>query len=195
MNLADLKQRLRRETVNKILAMKREQRDAEEGELAEKLVTLPGFDGARRVLLFVSAFAEEVRTEPLLREVIERGKMLICPRVDRKGRTLRLFEVEDHAADLRPGAMGIPEPRAGCRQVDPSEVDWVLVPGLAFDGDCARLGRGAGYYDRLLPTLRHEVLRWALIFEAQWVDEVPVGPYDVALDGVVSCLRTAIRGR
>ena len=195
MSLADDKQRIRQETVNKILAMKREQRDVEEIELAEKLVTLPGFEGASKILLFASYFAEEIRTEPFFKKVINCGKLLICPRVDRRTRSLQLFEVKDFAKDLRPGTMGIPEPMAECRQIDPLEVDWVLVPGLAFDGKCSRLGRGAGYYDRLLPTLRHEAMRWSLILEAQWVDEVPMEPHDVPLDGIASCSRTAIRRR
>ncbi len=104
-----------------------------------------------------------------------------------------LYHVIDTAKDLRSGTLGIPEPRRDCPTIEPGAIDWVLVPGLAFDGRCQRLGRGAGHYDRLLPTLRPDVLRWALIFDEQWCDDLPIEPHDIPLDGVVSPTRTATR--
>ena len=69
----------------------------------------------------------------------------------------------------------------------------ILVPGLAFDARGYRLGRGAGHYDRLLPRLRPEVSRWALILDCQWVEDLPVEPHDIPLDGVVSPGREIVR--
>ena len=88
-------------------------------------------------------------------------------------------EVDDPEHDLAPGTLGIPEPRAVCLEIAPDDVDWVLVPGLAFDDRGFRLGRGAGHYDRLLPTLRPDAPRWALAFDCQWVEAFPVEPHDV----------------
>ena len=96
------------------------------------------------------------------------------------------IEIDDLDADLEPGTLGIPEPAPDCPEVEPEAVDWVLVPGLAFDAAGYRLGRGAGHYDRLLPTLRPDAPRWALAFDCQWVDDLPVEPHDVPLDGIVS---------
>ena len=104
---------------------------------------------------------------------------------------MRLFRVEDPEADFTRGTLGIPEPRKSCAPVGPEEIDWALVPGLAFDARCHRLGRGAGHYDRLLPTLRPEAPRWALALDCQWDKGLPVEPHDVPLDGVVSSSRTA----
>jgi 5-formyltetrahydrofolate cyclo-ligase len=145
------------------------------------------------VLLYATAFPEELDTRAWLGLVLAGGRRLLCPRVDRKGRRLRLYEVKDPQADLRPGALGIPEPRPGAPEVAPGEVDWVLVPGLAFDPRGYRLGRGAGYYDRLLPTLRPDAPRWSLCLDCQWVDELPVEPHDAVLDGVVSPSKTVVR--
>jgi 5-formyltetrahydrofolate cyclo-ligase len=94
-----------------------------------------------------------------------------------------------------PGTLGIPEPRLTCPRLEPSEIDWALIPGLAFDDRCYRLGRGAAHYDRLLPLLRPEVLRWALALEPQWVDALPVEAHDQQLDGVMSAERTCLSGR
>jgi 5-formyltetrahydrofolate cyclo-ligase len=108
----------------------------------------------------------------------------LLPRVERSSKTLQLHQVEDLARDLQPGHRGIPEPSLSCREVDPSEIEWVLVPGLAFNERGDRLGRGAGHYDRLLPKLRPDVPRWALILDTQWLDEIPTEPHDQPMDGV-----------
>ena len=180
------KRELRRAMVERILALDPRDRSAQEAELNTRFAALPGFAEAGTVLLYITAFPEEIDTKAMVDLAIARGKRLICPRVDRKARRLRLHRIEDLNTDLVPGTLGIPEPRSGTQEVEPGQVDWVLVPGLAFDGRGYRLGRGAGHYDRLLPTLRHDVPRWALALDCQWIDALPVEPHDVPLDGVVS---------
>jgi 5-formyltetrahydrofolate cyclo-ligase len=188
-----LKRRLRRETVERILALDPADRAAQQAALAERFPGLPGLSAAGTVLLYASAFPEEIDTRAWLAWALARGRRLVSPRVDRGERRLRLFEVKDLKVDLVPGTLGIPEPRADAPEVAPVEVDWVLVPGLAFDGRAYRLGRGAGHYDRLLPTLRPDAPRWALCLDCQWVDGLPVEAHDVPLDGVVSPSRAVVR--
>jgi 5-formyltetrahydrofolate cyclo-ligase len=178
------KSAIRREIVGRIGAMDPEARRFQESALVGRLESLPGFEPARSVLLYASAFPEEFDTGPMLRRVVSMGKRLLLPTVDRAARRLRLFEVADIGHDLIPGLRGIPEPRPDCREAGPGEVDWVLVPGLGFDRRGHRLGRGAGHYDRLLPTLRPDVPRWALILDPQWVEDLPVEPHDQPIDGV-----------
>jgi 5-formyltetrahydrofolate cyclo-ligase len=180
------KRALRKSMVERVLALDLERRRHDEVLLAARFSALPGFAEARSVLLYVMAFPEEIATGPLLVQTLECGKDLVCPRVDRAEGRLRLFQIDDPARDLEPGTRAIPEPRRDCREVAPKAIDWVLVPGLAFNTQCYRLGRGAGHYDRLLPTLRPEAQRWALIHDCQWVEDLPVEPHDVPLDGVVS---------
>jgi len=189
MSAEELRQRkraLRKSMVERILALDHQRRRHDEALLATRFGALPGFATARSVLLYVTAFPEEIATGPLLAETLERGKDLVCPRVDRAEGRLRLFQIDDPARDLEPGTRGIPEPRRDCLEVAPEAIDWVLVPGLAFNAQGYRLGRGAGHYDRLLPTLRPDARRWALIHDCQWVEDLPVEPHDVPLDGVVS---------
>src|ERR1041385_5254290 len=137
------KRRLRLEMVERILTMDPADRALQEHALVERLGTLPGFAGAHTVLLYVSAFPEEIDTGPMLQQCLALGKRLVCPRVDRKASMLRLYHIRHLREDLSPGALGIPEPQKSCTPVDPAEVDWVLAPGLAFDACCYRLGRGA----------------------------------------------------
>lgn len=159
-------------------------RSAQEAALPAVLARLPGFAEAGTVLLYAAGFAEEIPTAPLLALGRSEGRRIILPRVDPALGVLRLFAIGDPAGDLVPGYRGIPEPAPWCPEVGPLEVDWALLPGLGFDARGYRLGRGAGHYDRLLPGLRPEVPTWALILDAQWVDEVPTEPHDRALRGV-----------
>ncbi len=182
-DLRTRKRALRRSMVASLLAMPPEQRRAEQSVLNERFTSLPGLAGASTVLLYVSHFPEEMDTAPMLRHILEQGRRLVCPRVDRLERRLRLHVIENPNLDLVPGALGIPEPLADRPELDPAAIDWVLVPGLAFDGQGFRLGRGAGHYDRLLPKLRPEVPRWALAFVPQKVESLPIEPHDTPIDG------------
>lgn len=192
MDLRAQKRRLRRTMVDVILAMDPRVRRAEDEALLGRFLTLEGRREAGVVLLYVKAFPEEIDTDAFLTRSLQEGQRVACPRVDRASRRLRLFEVRDPATELEPGTLGIPEPGPNCPEIAPREIDWALVPGLAFDGRGFRLGRGAGHYDRLLPTLRPDVLRWSLCYDCQWVEDLPDEAHDIPLDGVASP-RKAIR--
>ncbi len=90
--------------------------------------------------------------------------------------------MRDPGADVTTGYRGIPEPRSSLPRVDPADVDWVLVPGVAFDLAGRRLGYGGGYYDRLLPLLPRATPRIAGAFELQIVDAIPAAPHDLRID-------------
>ena len=84
------------------------------------------------------------------------------------------------AADLRPGRFGVLEPGAECPVVPFSALDLVLVPGIAFDRAGNRLGRGRGFYDRML-ALSPDAVSCGVGFDGQVVARVPVEPHDVKL--------------
>jgi 5-formyltetrahydrofolate cyclo-ligase len=116
----------------------------------------------------------------------ETRKQVLCPRVDRAARRLRLHVVRHPKLDLRPGVLGIPEPLPSLPVALPESVDWALLPGIAFDQEGYRLGHGAGYYDRLLPELRLDAVCWALCLDCQLVPRLPTEPHDMPLDGISS---------
>jgi len=99
---------------------------------------------------------------------------------------LRPLRIRNLDSDIEPGYHGIPEPRDHCSSVTVESIEWVLVPGVAFDPSGRRLGYGGGYYDRLLPLLCGEAPRVAGAFEAQLVDSVPAAPHDVGVDCIVT---------
>jgi 5-formyltetrahydrofolate cyclo-ligase len=91
-------------------------------------------------------------------------------------------------AQLTPGAFGILEPPAGCREVPVEEIEVLLVPGLAFDPAGRRLGYGGGYYDEVAARLRAAGKGFLLGvgFDFQLIETCPAGPADVAIDCVVT---------
>ena len=84
------------------------------------------------------------------------------------------------------GRYGILEPPAGTREIPISNLDLVLVPGLAFDTAGHRLGRGAGFYDRFLADPNLRAVTCGVGFEAQLLDNVPIDQWDIPLQAVAT---------
>ena len=103
---------------------------------------------------------------------------------------LEIHAVCDTGREIAPGYRGIPEPHADCPRVALASIDWVLVPGIAFDAEGRRVGYGGGYYDRLLPLLEKGAARVAGAFELQIVERVPAAPHDTTVDAIVTERRT-----
>jgi len=183
--IQESKRRLRRKTRRAIRALAPAERASQEARLRAKVETLPGFTEAGLLALYEPGFPEEIDTRPIALDVLKAGRTLVYPKLDAETQSLRLFEVTDPATQLQPGAFGIPEPVASGPEIAPDAVDWVLVPGLAFDRRGRRLGRGGGHYDRLLPKLRPDARRWAIALKPQLVIEVPLEAHDQPIDGVL----------
>lgn len=157
--------------------------------IATAIAARPDFAAARTVLLSLS-FRSEWDTRPLVAAALAAGKTVGAPRVDAASRMLEPCQVTNPELDLAPGFRGIAEPLPHCAVVTLAAIDWVLVPGVAFDARGHRIGYGGGYYDRLLPLLRHDARRVSGAFELQIVASVPAAPHDVTVDAVVTEQRT-----
>lgn len=161
-------------------------RKAERPALA--VTELPAFQGARTVLAFVS-LGDEPPTRPLLEAVLASGKRLCLPRIV-SGQSRFEAAAVGSLDELRPGVYGISEPPPSAAAVDPSELDLVIVPALAFDVSGNRLGRGGGYYDRFLAALPPHAVTVGLTFEAALWPRVPVEAHDVPVQWIVTESRT-----
>jgi 5-formyltetrahydrofolate cyclo-ligase len=143
-----------------------------------------------RVVLLTLPFGSEWDTTLVLSSALEQGKTVAVPRVNEERRMLEIHAVCDAAREVAPGFRGIPEPNADCPSVPLASIDWVLVPGVAFDAEGRRMGYGGGYYDRLLPLFERRAARVAGAFEVQLVDRVPAAPHDATIDAIVTESRT-----
>ena len=115
-------------------------------------------------------------------DALLRGKALALPLCTGPGR-MQARRVTD-LSRLRPGRYGIPEPGPDCPELAPETIDLILVPGVAFDPRCGRVGQGGGYYDRFLPLSR--ALRVGVCPEFALLDRVPVRAHDQRMDAVVT---------
>lgn len=153
--------------------------------IVARILALPSFAAARTVLLTL-AFRSEWATMPLIVHAFGLGKEVVLPRVNVDTRMLELHRVVDPVLDIAPGYRGIPEPRSACPVIAPALVDWVLVPGVAFDRAGRRLGYGGGFYDRLLPLVAPHAPRIAAAYSIQIVEHVPSAPHDATVDAIVT---------
>jgi 5-formyltetrahydrofolate cyclo-ligase len=161
--------------------------DARSNEIAKRVVALKGFAAAKTLLAFAS-MRKEVRTRGIMEAAWELEKQVVLPRMVEE--TLVLHRIEP-ATPLVEGAFGVPEPPEACPTVAPRDIDFALVPALAVDPRGHRIGYGGGFYDRLLPLLRH-ARSCALVFDFQLVAEVPELPTDVMVDIVVTDTRVIV---
>ncbi|HEY8624044.1 MAG TPA: 5-formyltetrahydrofolate cyclo-ligase [Casimicrobiaceae bacterium] len=195
---------LDRAASGKLLAAKRElrarilrDRDATPAEdratasasIAASLLMREDFASSKTVLLTLP-FGSEWDTRALLAAALARAKTVALPRVNLATRMLDICAITRLEHDAVPGYRGIPEPCAHCALLDVATIDWVLVPGVAFDADGRRVGYGGGYYDRLLPLLRADAHRIAGAFELQLVERVPAASHDVAVEAIVTEARS-----
>lgn len=111
-------------------------------------------------------------------------RVWVFPRV--VGKNLVFHRVRDFKRDLKKGAYGILEPKSRLGKVEIAEVDAFLCPGLGFDLRGGRIGRGKGYYDRMLGSARPEAMKLGVCFGYQLVHEVVMEEHDVRMNGVIA---------
>lgn len=140
----------------------------------------PHFIQAETVLLYHSLL-DEPYTHSLLREYAS-TKRLLLPVVSGNELVLRQY-VDDRT--LYSGAFQISEPE-GVNFTNYEEIQFAVIPGVAFDDSGNRLGRGCGYYDRLLvnPSFL-STYKLGVCFHFQKMDSIPIAPYDVPVDEVL----------
>ena len=180
-SLREEKRALRKEKLALRRALAPGYRIAADRSICHELLSLIREKGPSLVAAYVTD-----GTEPNLREILESvlhsGAGLCLPRFEADG-TYRMVRAEH--LDLPVGPWGIPEPAADAPEIPDRELDsalW-LVPGVAFDGHCRRLGRGKGVYDRLLTGSRFGV---GVFYECQRCVKVPFEGHDRNLDLVVT---------
>lgn len=136
--------------------------------------------GLKTIAAF-SAIPGEVDLSELVARHPER--VWVYPRVN--GHHLTFHAVENPALDLIPGAFGILEPSTTLTEIAVDGIDVFLCPGLAFDIRGGRLGRGRGFYDRMLAAARTGSLKIGVCFPSQIVPDTFSEPHDIHMDEVV----------
>jgi len=152
-----------------------------------QLMSLPEMKTCFTVMTYVD-FGKEVRTVPLISDLLNQRKNVVVPFCE-KGE-IHLFCLRN-LNELSPGYFGILEPkielrRLSDRQVHLKELHLILVPGVAFDPQGGRLGRGKGFYDRFLKKTPKNILKIGLAFDWQMFEAIPMSENDQYVDIVVT---------
>ena len=175
------KRALRRAVLAERDALSDTERAARSEAIVDRLLGLDEAAGAATVLAFWS-FGSEVDTAPLLDGLRSRGTTVALPRTP-DGDIVPV--VWTPGSSMTETSFGSREPAEG-RVLQARELDLIVVPGVAFDRSCHRVGYGGGFYDRLLASTREGTAVIAIAFGAQVVDQVPTGPLDRPVDAIVT---------
>ncbi len=155
-------------------------------EITARLLELTPYRRARTVLGYMH-FGAEFVSEPWLQQVLRDNKRLLLPKVNAARSDLDVYHVENVDMQLAPGAYGIREPLPErCMTASPVEADFVLLPGVAFARDGARLGYGGGFYDKLLARMTHHPALVAAAFAMQVIKGIPQEPTDRKVEWLVT---------
>ncbi|MCI5675311.1 MAG: 5-formyltetrahydrofolate cyclo-ligase [Ezakiella sp.] len=176
--------------IRKEVLQERDQFDAEkryeyDEEILTRLLSMKAYRDAHTIMSFVS-YKSEVDTHDFIKESLRRGKRVAVPVIDWDKRILIASELKSFN-ELEVGSYGILEPtKEFVRPLDPSFIDFVVVPGAVFDRSGNRIGYGGGYYDKLLPTLKSDALKVGIAYSFQIRENLPVEKHDIKIDMLVT---------
>lgn len=184
--LIESKQALRAQVRARLAGLSPQYRAAAAAQVVVSLASRPEWARASSVLLF-APLPDELDLWPLVELALAAGKTVMLPAFVPGTSGYAARQIIDVAKDVAPGKFGVREPAEGCVEVPLNQLDLVLVPGIAFDARGGRLGRGKGFYDRLLASVRGT--KCGVAFDDQLVDAVPVGPHDIRLNCILTPTR------
>lgn len=186
-DLGRAKSLLRQKIQVQLRGLSAETRSLASARAAQSILQQPIWKNASRVL-FYAALRDELDVLPLLEEALKAGKIAGLPRFVPEENRYLAAEVKSINDQCLQGRYGILEPGSSCPSLSLKQLDLVLVPGVAFDLAGRRLGRGKGFYDRLLAECNG--LKCGVGFDFQLLEEpIPEEPHDIRLDCILTPTR------
>lgn len=158
-------------------------RRVQSGRIFQKLLRSVFFQKADHVALYYG-IKPEVETRAFLKNILS-SKKLYLPKVNGSKKEIIFCRVESLKKDLIRGGYHLWEPKTGCKKRSSSRMDVIVVPGVAFDRKGRRLGRGGGYYDRVLRQAR-KVYKIGLCFREQLAPSIPMAAHDQIVNQVIT---------
>ena len=162
-----MKSELRKQVLQEMKAIPREQKQAMDQALTERFLNHPFYQEAKVIATYLS-FPHEFQTQELIEQALKDGKKVLIPKTYPKGRMD--FVVYD-PQQLVKTSFGLLEPQGDLEVVDASQIDLIHVPGLAFTREGYRIGYGGGYYDRYLKLFTGHTL--STVYPCQIRDFIP----------------------
>lgn len=189
------KQALRKRIIAQREKLSPDIRASHSAAITDRLLQMPEYRKAETVLGYMN-FGAEFASELWVNQALADGKRLALPRVNRHTNKLDLYRVDDLENQLAPGLWGIREPVVECCEQlsDLNEVEFALLPGVAFNRYGARLGYGGGYYDKLLARPHHKggIALVAAAFSLQVVEQLPQDDTDARVEWIITEQETIV---
>jgi len=152
----------------------------------EKLRTIDEYFHSKNIMFYV-ATKYEVQTENMIKESIKGAKNIFIPIMNNTTINLVPSLLIDFDKELEKNKQGILEPKKEFQRIScPEKIDLIILPGIAFDTEGNRLGRGKGYYDRFLERANVFSPKIALAFECQIIEKIPVDDKDIPVDTIIT---------
>lgn len=176
-----------------------DRRNAQEGKASvsdsavARFMALPEYQESKTIMWYIHCRSETRTKDKLVEEVNKKEKTIIVPYCteDENGENkLGLWRMES-LEEMVVGKWNILEPPRDLwgnpeKEVQPEDLDLVMVPGVGFDRQGGRMGNGQGYYDRLMDKVRTDCKLIALCYECQLFDQILTAPHDIYMDKVVT---------
>lgn len=190
---------LNKKDIRRKMLRQREQMDNQEVQalsqrIMGKLKKLPVYKTSKTIMLYLS-FENEVDSTRIIEDCLEDGKRVVMPYCSKSDMSITPTEIKNLDLDLSENSMGYKQSKKdSLKPVDISEIDLIVIPGIAFDRKGYRVGFGAGYYDRFLGKVNFEIPTIGLAYDFQIVDSfIKMEDYDIPVDYVMTENRIIIR--
>lgn len=165
-------------------AIPQKQRKIKDEIIKNKFLESESYKNAQTIFIYVS-FASEVGTHEIIKKALLDNKNVCVPKVISQSEGMDVISIKSFD-ELKDGKFGILEPLTSENKIDPSKIDMVVIPGLAFDLNGGRLGYGGGYYDRLLVELKSETPKIALAYSSQIIEKVYMNENDIYINSIIT---------
>ena len=155
-------------------------------KITEKLLSMKCIKDASTIMLYLD-FNNEVKTDQLITKLISLRKTVASPVTIKDERKLIPYEIINLKEGINLGAYGIREPNKNIsNEIDVKNIDVLIVPAVAYDKNCYRLGYGGGYYDRFIERLRDDAITIGIAFDLQLFDSIPKEEHDAQLNYIIT---------
>ncbi len=177
-----MKEAIRKKHLKKRKQISKESLEQKSKKIAEQLFCTEEFNSAKTIMVFVP-----IKNEPETRSIIEKAwqqnKRVCVPLTDFSSNEIFPIEINDFS-ELEEKKFGLLEPKNTVKKIDASEIDLVLVPGIAFDKKGNRVGYGKGFFDRFLEKTNCCTI--GLCFEQHLEKKLPVEPHDKRVKKIIT---------
>lgn len=187
-NISNKKKQIRKDILEVRRSMDIDKKDTYDTLIEKSFFESSFYKEAKNIFIYIS-YDSEINTKRIINRAINERKNIYVPRTEFDTKLMNAVKINDFS-NLVESRYGILEPKKEEPFIDPNELDLIVVPGVAFDKNGGRIGYGAGYYDRYFKRINEEnksrIIKLALIYDFQLIDEVPTDEEDVLIDAVLT---------